>query len=98
MNRCCVGRRQHSFEEQPTGIDGQFSRCAMMMMMTMMMMMIFVKSNTVQWGAAKCNPPGNRLTTATTITSPNFVNIQLQLKPQEVNRASFTPAIDCKSH
>eukprot|EP00956_Cyclotella_meneghiniana_P042304 scaffold248413_cov39-Cyclotella_meneghiniana.AAC.2 len=39
----------------------------------------------------------NGLTTATTI-SPNFVNIQLQRKPQEVKKASFTPAIDCKSH
>ena len=39
----------------------------------------------------------NGLTTATTI-SLNFVNIQLQHKPQEVNRPHFTTAIDCKSH
>eukprot|EP00956_Cyclotella_meneghiniana_P009407 scaffold12995_cov61-Cyclotella_meneghiniana.AAC.2 len=39
----------------------------------------------------------NGLTTATTI-SLNFVNIQLQHKPQEVNRPHFTTAtIDCKS-
>ena len=39
----------------------------------------------------------NGLTSATTI-SPNFVNIQLQHKLHDMNRASFTPAIDCKSH
>ena len=39
----------------------------------------------------------NRLTTVTTIT-PNFANIQLQRKPQEVSRASFITAIDCKRH
>jgi len=39
----------------------------------------------------------NRLTTVTTF-SHNFVNIQLQRKPQEVNRASFITAIDCKRH
>eukprot|EP00956_Cyclotella_meneghiniana_P013442 scaffold19448_cov53-Cyclotella_meneghiniana.AAC.1 len=38
----------------------------------------------------------NRLITVTTI-SPNFVNIRLQHKPREMDRASFTPAIDSQA-
>eukprot|EP00956_Cyclotella_meneghiniana_P012700 scaffold18038_cov59-Cyclotella_meneghiniana.AAC.5 len=39
----------------------------------------------------------NRLTTVTTL-SHNFANIQLQRKPQQVDRASFITTIHCKRH